>query len=456
MAAMGSCRAGSSSTGTNARGPQRSTKASYYRGGTSRAVMFSQGDLPPDRAAWAPIFRASIGSPDPEHGRQLDGMGGGISSLSKACVAGPATVEGADVDFTFAALGVRDDLVDYSSNCGNMSAAVGPFAVDSGLVPVPPQTVLRLALRDAGVVPSSRGGEEDGGAIGAAAVAVAAVAGTAPDDVNFTVRIHNTNTGKIMAATFPLASSPDAPGGVEAAASGSCAIDGVAGTGAPVRLDFLRPAGSRTGKLLPTGRAVDEIEVPADGDGPAAAVRATLIDAGNPCCFVAAADLGVADGTMSAAAIDADEPLKRRLEAVRRRAAVMMGLADRAEDAPGSVPKIGFVSRQAAAAAVAAASSDAVTVRAMSVGQPHKAVPLTVAIALAAAARLPGSVVADCVVRPEVAGRDGGGGDDAGLVVHHASGTLTVGAKFSDEGHLEHATVYRTARRLMEGKIFWK
>ncbi|KAL8343322.1 hypothetical protein RB598_004592 [Gaeumannomyces tritici] len=453
MATAGSRRAGSSSsTNTAARCPQRSTKASYYRGGTSRAVMFSQADLPPDRAAWAPIFRACIGSPDPEHGRQLDGMGGGISSLSKACVVGPATVEGADVDFTFAALGVRDDLVDYSSNCGNMSAAVGPFAVDSGIVSVPPRTVLRLALRDAGFAHGDPGGEEGEGG-------TAAVAGTAPDDVTFTVRIHNTNTGKIMAATFPLASSPDGPAGAEAAASGPCAIDGVAGTGAPVRLDFLRPAGSRTGKLLPTGRAADEIEVPADddgGDGAAmAVVRATLIDAGNPCCFVAAADLGVADGAMSAAAIDADEPLKRRLESVRRRAAVMMGLADRVEDAPGSVPKIGFVSRQATAAA--AASGDAITVRAMSVGQPHKAVPLTVAVALAAAARLPGSVVADCVVRPEVASVDGGGDDDdASLVVHHASGTLTVGAKFSEEGHLEHATVYRTARRLMEGRIFWK
>lgn len=414
--------------------------------------MFRQEDLPPDKAAWAPIFLASIGSPDPEHGRQLDGMGGGISSLSKACVVGAATVEGADVDYTFAALGVRDDVVDYSSNCGNMSAAVGPFAVDSGLVPVPPQTVLRLALRDAGVSSSGSGirqSEEEA----SGGPETPAVVGAAPDDVNFRVRIHNTNTGKIIAATFPLASSPDSPGGVEAAASGSCAVDGVAGTGAPVRLDFLRPAGSRTGKLLPTGRAVDDVEIPADGG----AVRATLIDAGNPCCFVAAADLGVADGAMSAAAIDADEPLKRRLEALRRRAAVMMGLADTVEDAPSSVPKIGFVSRQAPPAG-GLASSDAVTVRAMSVGQPHKAMPLTVAIALAAAARLPGSVVADCVVRPEAASRDGrsGGDDDAGIVVHHASGTLTVGAKFSEEGHLEHATVYRTARRLMEGKIFWK
>ncbi|KAI6358694.1 hypothetical protein MCOR25_007263 [Pyricularia grisea] len=396
--------------------PQNRIAAAYYRGGTSRAIIFNQKDLPTDKAAWGPIFLGSIGSPDPVHGRQLDGMGGGISSLSKACVIGPPTVPDADVDYTFAALGVFDSSVDYSSNCGNMSAAVGPFAVDSGLVPVPPEMVFKV-VRGALLTPG--------------------------DDAEtmFTVRIHNTNTGKLINATFPIVpGDADAPSGVEAASHGTFTIDGVPGSAAPVKLDFVRPAGSRTGKLLPTGHLVDQVETPFG------LVRATLIDVGNPCCFVSAADLGVEDPTMSAAAIDADENLLSRLEAVRRRSAVMMGLAKSIDDVAGSVPKIGFVSRP-----TFDAKGAAVVVRAMSVGQPHKAVPVTVALALAAAAKLDGSVVADCVVgsQPSV---DGSGSID----VHHASGSLTVGSKFDADGNLEHATVYRTARRLIDGKIYWK
>ncbi|KAI6475785.1 hypothetical protein MCOR04_007345 [Pyricularia oryzae] len=396
--------------------PQNRVAAAYYRGGTSRAIIFNQKDLPKDKEAWAPIFIGSIGSPDPAYGRQLDGMGGGISSLSKACVIGPPTVPGADVDYTFAALGVFDSSVDYSSNCGNMSAAVGPFAVDSGLVPVPPEMVFKV-VRGALLTPG-----DDTAAM-------------------FTVRIHNTNTGKLINATFPIVpGDADAPSGVEAASHGTFTIDGVPGSAAPVKLDFVRPAGSRTGKLLPTGNLVDQVETPFGR------VRATLIDVGNPCCFVSAADLGVEDPTMSAAAIDADENLLNRLEAVRRRSAVMMGLATSTDDVAGSVPKIGFVSRP-----TFDAKGAAVVVRAMSVGQPHKAVPVTVALALAAAAKLDGSVVADCVVGNQQS-VDGSGSID----VHHASGSLTVGSKFDADGNLEHATVYRTARRLMDGKIYWK
>ncbi|TLD16882.1 uncharacterized protein PgNI_00769 [Pyricularia grisea] len=388
--------------------PQNRIAAAYYRGGTSRAIIFNQKDLPTDKAAWGPIFLGSIGSPDPVHGRQLDGMGGGISSLSKACVIGPPTVPDADVDYTFAALGVFDSSVDYSSNCGNMSAAVGPFAVDSGLVPVPPEMVFKV-VRGALLTPG--------------------------DDAEtmFTVRIHNTNTGKLINATFPIVpGDADAPSGVEAASHGTFTIDGVPGSAAPVKLDFVRPAGSRTGKLLPTGHLVDQVETPFG------LVRATLIDVGNPCCFVSAADLGVEDPTMSAAAIDADENLLSRLEAVRRRSAVMMGLAKSIDDVAGSVPKIGFVSRP-----TFDAKGAAVVVRAMSVGQPHKAVPVTVALALAAAAKLDGSVVADCVVgsQPSV---DGSGSID----VHHASGSLTVGSKFDADGNLEHATEATVAEAL--------
>ncbi|CAH0054716.1 unnamed protein product [Clonostachys solani] len=354
---------------------QNSIAASYYRGGTSRAIMIQ----------WDPIFLGAIGSPDP-YGRQLDGLGGGISSLSKVCVVGPSTHPDADVDYTFVSLGIKNAHVDYSSNCGNMTAAVGPFAVDSGLLPV---------------------AEAEG--------------------ETTTVRIHNTNTKKIIHARFPMADG-------EAASSGDLAIDGVAGTAAPIELRFIDPAGSRTGKLLPTGNAIDVF------DG----VRTTCIDAGNPCCFVQAAELDV-DGSLTPQQIDDHPDLKDRLESIRGQAAVKMGLADSASSAPGSVPKIAIVSRPPSGSA---AEEVNLVARAMSVGQPHKAIPVTVALALAAGARTPGTTVAECVLQSD--------GDGSAMVVQHASGTLTVDADFDGSGDLKSANVYRTARRLMEGKVFWK
>ncbi|KAL1849383.1 hypothetical protein Daus18300_013265 [Diaporthe australafricana] len=360
---------------------QNSLPAAYYRGGTSRAVIFRQEDLPSNRDEWTEPFLGVIGSPDP-HGRQLDGMGGGLSSLSKICVVGRSTREDADVDYTFVSLGIKNKQVDYSSNCGNMSSAVGPFAVDSGTVQAP------------------EGRTED----------------------EFMVRIHNTNTGKIIHATFPVADG-------EAVAHGDFSIDGVSGTAAPIRLDFVKPAGSRTGKLLPTGNVTDTFE----------GVTTTCIDVANPCCFVLASDLGV-DGRLSPQEIEDHPTLTATLDKIRRQVGVRMGLAASPEEVPGSVPKIAFVSPNAD-------SGDSVVARAMSVGQPHKAIPVTVALALAAASKLPGSTVSKCMsVEP----------GDAGLVIHHASGTLHVDAKYDDKGELEKTTVFRTARRLMEGKIFWK
>ena len=170
---------------------QNRLAAAYYRGGTSRAIIFRQQDLPKDRKDWDLIFCGVIGSPDP-NGRQLDGLGGGISSLSKVCVVGPSSHPEADVDYTFAAIGVKHWDVDYSSNCGNMTSAIGPFAIDTGMV-------------------------EAGG------------------DTDVTVRIHNTNTGKIIHSTFPVVEG-------EAASEGAFAIDGVAGTAAKIKLAFINPA----------------------------------------------------------------------------------------------------------------------------------------------------------------------------------------------------------------------
>ncbi|KAJ4404468.1 hypothetical protein N0V82_010484 [Gnomoniopsis sp. IMI 355080] len=374
--------------------PKRQNRlpAAYYRSGTSRAVMFNSQDLPQDRDQWAAIFRGVIGSPD-VYGRQLDGMGGGISSLSKICVVGPSTVgDTADVDYTFAAIGVKDDDVDYSSNCGNMSSAIGPFAVDMGLV-----------------TPTTDNGE-------------------------CVVNIHNTNTGKIIRSTFPVVEG-------EAAASGDFAIAGVAGSGAPVRLDFVDPGGSKTGKLLPTGQIIDTC----DETG----IQMTCIDAGNPCVFVGAdAIISPIPDELPPKAIEGDKALMDRLELIRRHAALRMGLAKAHRDVPGSIPKIAMVWAPRHRSAGLEPESGDICVRALSVGQPHKAVPVTVALSLAAAAQLPGTVVHRCLKDQKTHTR--------GIEICHPTGLLKVDATYNGKGTLESAAVYRTARRLMEGTVFWK
>lgn len=344
-------------------------------------MFFREEDLPPNKEDWKAPFLGVIGSPD-AHGRQLDGMGGGISSLSKICVVGHSKRPDADVDYTFVSLGIKNTQVDYSSNCGNMSSAVGPFAVDSKMISVP-----------------------DG------------------EPKSVTVRIHNTNTGKIIHANFLVVDG-------EAAASGDYSIDGVSGTGSRIRLDFMEPAGSRTGKLLPTGSVTDVIED----------IETTCVDVANPCCFVLASDLGV-DGSLTPQQMDSRPDLLKTLDRIRRQAGVRMGLAKTPEEVPGSVPKIAFLS------APKDGSVQGIVARAMSVGQPHKAIPVTVALAIAAAAKLPGSTVSRCLANKI---------NDSGMTVNHASGKLQVDARYNDAGALESATVFRTARRLMDGKVFWK
>ena len=268
--------------------PLHSLRAVFMRGGTSKALMFHRRDLPEQQERWAPIFLAAMGTPDP-NGRQLDGMGGGVSSLSKVCVIGPPTHPEADVDYTFAQIGVDDATVDYGGNCGNMSSAVGPFAVDEGLV----KTL-----------------------------------GDGPT----TVRIHNTNTRKLIVARFAIE-------GGRAAVRGPLAIDGVSGTGATIRLEFRDLAGARTGRLLPTGEPLDSLSLPGGR-----AVRASLIDAANPCVFVDAADLGLI-GNEPPENIAKNNALMADLEALRRQASILMGLASDLDAAAASrsVPFIGIV-----------------------------------------------------------------------------------------------------------------
>lgn len=382
--------------------PQIRIPAVFMRGGTSKAIMFHARDLPTDRQAWSHIFLSAMGTPDPNM-RQLDGMGGGVSSLSKVCIIGPPSRPDADVDYTFAQIGVDKPIVDYSGNCGNMSGAVGPFAVDEGLVPKP----------------------ADGKAV---------------------VRIHNTNTSKIIVSRFDM-------DGDAAAVDGDMALDGVSGTGAPVRLEFMEPGGARTGKLLPTGRARDVLE--AEGVG---RIEASLVDAANPCVFVDASALG-RTGTDLPAAMERDAEVLAKLEAIRLAASVAMGLAPDLATAAKipSVPKVAIVSRPQVASTLsgrqlAPADMD-IAVRMISVGQPHRAVPVTGATCLAVAARLPGSIPAALA---------GAIPDERPIRIAQPSGVTVVDAKVvADAGanggmRAEYGAVYRTARRLFEGHVLYR
>lgn len=383
---------------------QRRIRAAFMRGGTSKAVVFRQEDLPRDRAAWDPIFLAALGSPDP-NGRQLDGMGGGLSSVSKVCVIGPPSRPDADVDYTFAQVSVRDATVDYSGNCGNMSSAMGPFAVDEALV-------------------------------------------AAPRDGRTAVRIHNTNTGTIIVGHF------DVVDGL-AETEGGLAIDGVAGTGAAVRLEFLEPGGSRTGRLLPTGRARDTLEVA--GLGP---IEASLVDAASPYVFVEAAAVGKT-GAESPDALETDPACLATLEAIRRAACVAMGLAPDLEAAGRvlSAPRIALVSPAQAAATLSGrrleADAMSLTVRVISVGQPHRAVPVTGATCLAIASRLAGSIP------HALAAPRGGPAGEGPITIAHPSGLIVVDAEVDHaddpaRAHARHGALYRTARRLFDGHVYYR
>jgi len=367
---------------------QRFIPATFLRGGSSKGVFFHAKDVPSDRAALDPILLEVLGSPDP-YGRQLDGMGGGISSLSKGVIIGPPTHPEADVDYTFAQVAVDRPIVDWKGNCGNLSSAVGPFAVDTGLVSVP-----------------------DGEAL---------------------VRIHQVNTRKIIHARFPVRNG-------KAEVRGDYAIAGVAGTGARIRLDFLTPGGTQTGALLPTGQAVEEI------DG----LACTLVDAANPAVFFAAADFGLT-GEESPDAIEAIPGLMARLDALRRLAGVRMGLAEVPEKVGLAAPRIALLASPGSPrlldGTVLAPESHDIQVRMLSMERVHRAVPLTGALGLACACRVAGSLPARlCGVLPradEIRVAQPSGTLAVGAEVRQDNAGW----------HAESAVVYRTARTLMVGAV---
>jgi 2-methylaconitate cis-trans-isomerase PrpF len=362
--------------------------ATWMRGGTSKCWVFRRDDLRIGDLSVDEVLLRVYGSPD--H-RQVDGVGGATSTTSKAVILAPSTEAGVDVEYTFAQVGIDEAKVDWGSNCGNCSAVVASFAIREGWVTT--------------------------GAVETA------------------VRVMNTNTGQLILQRV------DTPGGeLVEAATGS--IPGVPFPGAPVRMGFVDPAGRSTGRLLPTGRPTDLVVV--DGE----AVRVTLVDAGAPVVAVPATAVGVR-GDEPIAHLDAVPGLLARLDAVRREAGVLMGLAETPDEVARAVPKLALVSVPAGETGVdggdggdeAGDGPTDLTVRMLSMGSFHPAVPVTGSVALTLAAGTPGTVVHD-LARGDVSGglRLGTPAGRVTTFVEHHEGVPVVG-------------VVRTYRRLAHGFV---
>ncbi|MGL5735957.1 MAG: 2-methylaconitate cis-trans isomerase PrpF family protein [Beijerinckiaceae bacterium] len=365
----------------------------FYRGGTSKGMFFHRHHLPEDRAAADRILLAAIGSPDP-YQRQLNGMGGGLSSLSKAVIIGPSTHPQADVDYTFVQLAVDEPVADWTNNCGNLSSAVGHFAVDEGLVRAHDGEVL--------------------------------------------VRIHQTNTKKLIHSRFDVRNG-------KAVTTGDYVIAGVAGGGGRIRLDFLAPDGAVTGKLLPSGHAIDRIDLGADGE-----FDVSLIDATSPIAYVAASALGLT-GAESPDEIEATPGVMEKLEKIRRASGVRMGIASHPEKIGLQTPRIAMVAAPRPFRSLDGETCDAmqfdIATRMISMGRVHRAIPGTGGLNLGVATQIPGSIP-NQLSRPASA---------AGEVrVANPSGLISVGAVVRQEGDrwtADSALLFRTARRLMQGEV---
>ena len=388
--------------------PQIAIHATYMRGGTSKGVFFRLQDLPAaaqqSGAARDALLLRVIGSPDP-YGKQIDGMGGATSSTSKAVIVDRSARPGHDVDYLFGQVSIDQPFVDWSGNCGNLSAAVGPFAIANGLV-------------DPARVPA---------------------------DGLCTVRIWQANIGKTIIAEVPMSE-----GRVQE--TGDFELDGVTFPAAEIRLAFVDPAEEGEGEggggaLFPTGRLVDALDVPGLGRLPA-----TFINAGIPTVFISASDLGY-DGTELQDAINGDAAALARFETIRAHAAVQMGLiADVAEAARRQhTPKIAFVAPPAdytaSSGKVVRAADIDLLVRALSMGKLHHAMMGTAAVAIGTAAAIPGTLVNQAA----------GGGARSAVRFGHPSGTLRVGAEALEENgqwRVTKALMSRSARVLMEGRVY--
>jgi len=360
------------------------------RGGTSKGIFLMEKDLPEDPGLRDRIILAVFGSPDI---RQIDGLGGADSLTSKLAIIGPAKKSDYDIDYNFGAVGIDKAFVDYSANCGNISSAVGPYAVDKGLVKaVEPFTI---------------------------------------------VRIYNANTKKMIYSKVPVKKG-------EVVWEGNYAIAGCPGTAAKIELSFMDPGGATTGRLLPTGNVVDELKLDT-GES----YRVTIVDAGNPTAFVRAEELKLR-GNELPAEFDQDMATRAKLEAIRKKVGEMMGIP-----VSQSIPKISFIAPaqdfKTVTGKMVWKDSVSMLARVMAMGKMHKTFAITAGIPAAIGAVIPNSVVNQVVAggKPVPADKE--------IVIGHPSGMMAVKVEMRmKKGHpyIVSCTVGRTARKIMDGKVY--
>jgi probable AcnD-accessory protein PrpF len=381
--------------------PQIKIPATYMRGGTSKGVFFNLTDLPeaaqvPGPARDALLLRV-IGSPDP-YGKQIDGMGGATSSTSKTVILSKSDSPDHDVNYLFGQVSIDKPFVDWSGNCGNLTAAVGAFAINSGLVD--PSRI--------------------------------------PDNGIATVRIWQVNIEKTIIARVPITNG-------EVQETGDFELDGVTFPAAEVQVEFMDPADGE-GVMFPTGNLVDDLEVPGIGT-----LKATMINAGIPTIFLNAEEIGYT-GTELQDAINNDSKALEMFETIRAHGAIRMGLINSVDEAAGRqhTPKIAFVARPqsyvASSGKEVGADEIDLLVRALSMGKLHHAMMGTAAVAISAAAVVPGTLVNQAA----------GGGERNFVRFGHPSGTLRVGAEakqINGDWTVTKAIMSRSARVLMEGWV---
>lgn len=370
-------------------------RCSIVRGGTSKGIFILENDLPKEKEKRERVIRAIFGSPDI---RQIDGLGGADVLTSKLAIVGPATIEGADVDYTFGQVSFTDEMIDFKGNCGNISSAVGPFAIDAGLIPV--------------TEPVTK------------------------------VRIHLTNSNRIIVAEVPVKDG-------RACVDGDYKIDGVPGTGAKIVLDWADVTGAFTGKLLPTGNPKDLIKTE-KGE-----YEVSLVDAGNPLVFIKAESLNLT-GIETPAEIESNKELMETIELIRSEAAKIFGLVERSEDATAKSPYNPFFAIISAPNSyytiqgekIEAENVDVVS-RLLFMLHMHKAYPVTGTVCTGAAARVEGSIVWEAI--SEEARKK------TTLRIGHPSGVIDVeaeGCKTKEGVKITRLGVYRTARKIMDGIVY--
>ena len=376
---------------------QEMLKCSILRGGTSKAVFFMRNDLPDDPGVRDRAIRRVFGAPD---AREIDGLGGADMLTSKVAIIGPSTRKDCDVDYLFGQVLILKPMIDYGLNCGNISSAVGPFAIDEGLVDaVEPVTI---------------------------------------------VRIHQVNTRTVIVAEVPVR-------GKKAEVDGDYEIDGVPGTGARINLDFSDSAGGITGSFLPTGNVVDVLRVDGEGD-----FVVSLVDAANPTVFIKASDVGL-EGTETPQQIDSAPALIAKVEKIRSHATVAMGLVDDWHRATDERPNVPFAALCAPATSYASwttgqrvdSESIDICVRLTAMKRVHQAYPVSGTICTVAASMIPGTIV-NQIAKSEVV-------DRGELRVGHPAGIIAAEGRVDKEGEsyvLKRAAIGRTARCLMKGYAF--